>query len=101
MQARVYQGLVRPKRMAWGIPPHLLFIPVLLLAFVMFVPRLAWICLPLAGSFVYLARWASTRDDQLYDVYTKFVKEADAWQPWSTRSARNQRPDGYGKNLPC
>ena len=57
--------------------------------------------LPLAALFLYCARWASLRDEQLYDIYSRYVKEGDAWYPWSTRGARAHRPIGYGKNLPC
>lgn len=87
--------------MAWGIPPHLIGIPVLLVAFVVFAPRLAWLWLPLAGLFMYFARWASLKDERLYEIYSRYVREGDAWYPWTTRSARAQRPIGYGKNLSC
>ena len=50
----------------------------------------------------FLLMWLTKKDPYTIDIYKKYTKYGDVYDPWPKRSSkRNQRPEGFGRNLLC
>lgn len=46
--------------------------------------------------------WVTKKDPFALKIYTRYTKQGDVYDPWPRRIVkRNQRPEGFGRNMLC